>query len=172
MGNRAVVIFTTEDEKDISPCTYLQWNGGPESIYPFLAEMDRRKLRLDRPDSDHPRFCQIVGDFFDADKFGAYSLYASNGPTEITAEAIKKVANPGDNGVYVVCRAKALRVRRFNEDYPKDKGGKVNYDKPEFREFTAEDVAAEKKAADEHSYKGGIAETFLKIGGGRTAEGD
>ena len=172
MGNRAVVIFTTEDEKEISPCTYLQWNGGPESIYPFLAEMDRRKLRLDRPDSDAPRFCQIVGDFFDADKFSTYSLYASNGPTEITAEAVKAVADIGDNGVYVVCRSKALRVRRFNTEYPKDKGGKVGYDKPQFREASARTVAAEKKAADAHENKDGIAETFLKIGGGRTADGE
>ena len=41
MGNRAAVVFTKGEE--ISPAVYLHNNGGPESIYSFLAELNRRK---------------------------------------------------------------------------------------------------------------------------------
>ena len=44
MGNRANIIFTNSDESVLSPAIYLDWNGGAESIYAFLDEMDRRNI--------------------------------------------------------------------------------------------------------------------------------
>ena len=62
MGNRATVIFQAQDT--ISPAIYLHWNGGPESVYQFLDELDRRKVRGDA-DYEAARFVKIVGEFFD-----------------------------------------------------------------------------------------------------------
>ncbi len=39
MGNRATIIFT-DGKKSFSPAVYLHWNGGPESVYAFLEELD------------------------------------------------------------------------------------------------------------------------------------
>ena len=78
MGNRATVIFVTGEGK-ISPAVYLHWNGGPESVYQFLDELDRRKVRAG-DDYECARFIQIVGEFFDQDATSGLSLGVSNGP--------------------------------------------------------------------------------------------
>ena len=64
MGNRAIVIFSDKEEKNILPAVYLHWNGGPESIYAFLDELDRRKVG-DNRHYETARFIQIVGEFMD-----------------------------------------------------------------------------------------------------------
>ena len=83
MGNRAFVVFTNQDEDVIGPAVYVHWNGGPESIYAFLTELDRRKIRNG---GDMPyqvaRFVHIIGDFFDGTEAGACSLGIAPIPPE------------------------------------------------------------------------------------------
>ena len=119
MGNRAHVIFT--DGEKISPAVYLHWNGGPESIYQFLDELDRRNVRADC-EYEAARFIAIVCEFFDKDYYGACSVGVSNGPTfkKITPSTISSYDH-GDNGVFVVNRSGEIRVvRRFTcgEEWP------------------------------------------------------
>ncbi len=103
MGNRATVVFTAGDH--ISPAVYLHWQGGPESVYAFLDELDRREVRADA-DYECARFIGIVAEFFDADSYGTTSLGVTNGPTVIAPEALAEVqTDHGDNGFYVVNRA-------------------------------------------------------------------
>jgi hypothetical protein len=77
MGNRATVIFAPTDAEanvlTISPAIYLHWNGGPESIYAFLDELNRRNCR---PDGSYEAavFIAIVREFFDQEKYGTLSL--------------------------------------------------------------------------------------------------
>lgn len=138
MGNRAAVVFTKDE--DISPAVYLHNNGGPESIYAFLAELNRRKCG----GGQHPcfvaaRFVHIVGDFFDSETATSCSLGILNGPREITVEGVLELACiADDNGVYVVNLDDPFKwtVRRFNED----------------RELTKREVDRERRAAVKHWY--------------------
>ncbi len=112
MGNRAHVIFTDKDG-DISPAVYLHWNGGPESVYAFLDEMKRRKIRCDASYGT-ARFVHIVGDFFDSDEAGGLSLGIHGGPKTLEPASLKQYDH-GDNGVYVVSWNGTERtVRRFS----------------------------------------------------------
>lgn len=123
MGNRATVIFT--DGQDYSPAVYLHWNGGPESIYGFLAELDRRGIRTDL-DYQPARFIHIIGDYMDNSDYGAdgLSLGVSNGPTpaEVDTAAAGGLNHwdPGDNGIFIVRRSRAecgtTTVRRWLDD--------------------------------------------------------
>jgi hypothetical protein len=163
MGNRANVVFCNREFTEFSPTVYLHWNGGPESIYAFLAELDRRKVR-GAGDLMYQvaRFVHVVGDFFDGDpmdkKRGATSLSlgVTNPPTAATPEAIAKVpTDTGDNGFYLVYReptkdGSTLTVRRF-----------VGYDK--MRELTAQQVKAEQKQAAKSDYGPQFAEFFAKL---------
>ena len=99
MGNRAIVIFHDPQNGDISPAVYLHWNGGPESVYAFLAEMQRRDVRRDASYAP-ARFTQVVGDYFDDEYFTGLSLGIRNGPKSITPRALAPYVE--DNGVYVV----------------------------------------------------------------------
>ena len=139
MGNRATVIFASDDEKTISPAIYLHWNGGPESIYPFLKELDRRNVRADQ-EYEAARFTQIVGDFFDLDAHGGLSLGISNGPKSISAESLNRY-DPGDNGIFVVYRGVSKKVRRF-----------LSRTTNRVRELTPEEVATECEQAWKHKY--------------------
>ena len=160
MGNRATVIFTDKDEKDVGPAVYLHWNGGPESVYAFLAEMDRRKVRTSDVQYETARFIHIVGDFFDQDEASALSLGVSNGPRTIAPHALK-CHDPGDNGIYVVARNDdgEPHVRRF---------GCANYDSP-LEERGGEYVARERSRALAHKYNkpadgnDSLADTFKKL---------
>ena len=116
MGNRANVIFTNGER--ISPCIYLHWNGGPESVYAFLAELDRREVR---PDAEYEaaRFTQIVGELFDERTRGGLSLGILNGPKSIDAVALSLLmTDQGDNGFYVFDRRAdaQLPVRRYTHN--------------------------------------------------------
>lgn len=121
MGNRANVIFCNGER--ISPCIYLHWNGGPDSVYAFLEELDRRKVR---PDAEYEaaRFCQLVGEFFDQRKeLGGLSLGVLNGPSEISVEALGRLmTDQGDNGFYVVNRTLPMPdgMRRFRATYRRE----------------------------------------------------
>ena len=162
MGNRASVIFASRDKKNISPQIYLHWNGGPESIYAFLAEMNRRGCgqRSDNPEYHSARFCQIVGDFFDNEKHSATSLGLQSCPKSITEKSINGVAN-GDlnNGVYVITNTgpDTWSVRRFTD--PTGQFGQLI-------EMPEKEVEAERLAAMQHKYNSGpdtIAKTFIEL---------
>ncbi len=154
MGNRGNVVFIDDESGGtggISPAVYLHWNGGPESVYAFLAEMDYRKIRHEAG-YEAARFCQIVGEFFDQDQYGTLSLGVNNGPTEITPEAIGKVwTDNGDNGFYVIERTPiGTKVRRF--------AGNSN------EEMSNEEVDAERVEAFKTGYIEEVAAVFRKSG--------
>lgn len=111
MGNRANVVFVAGEE--ISPAVYLHWQGGPESVYAFLDELDRRHCR---PDANYEcaRFIAIVAEFFDHDDYGTLSLGVTNGPAEITTAALARVhTDNSDNGFYVVNRGDRSGVTAY-----------------------------------------------------------
>ena len=167
MGNRGTVIFVAG--ADISPATYLHWNGGPESVYSFLEELERRNVRADA-DYEAARFVHVVGDFFDADlgpreyakdngpsEYDGVSLGVVNGPTAITVEALGKVrTDQSDNGIYVVDRTVTpIGMRRFisgsfEEEYA-------------LTEMPASQVAKEREDWRESEYRTGIAERYEAI---------
>jgi hypothetical protein len=157
MGNRACVVFTNESGSEVSPAVYLHWNGGPESIYAFLDELERRRVGGSL-DYTAARFVHVVADLFDCEEAGSMSLGVMNGPGAITPEAMRPFAGMADdNGVYVVTLGKQRRVRRFVEE-----GEGV-------RELTAPEVLAEREAAYRHpchTGEGGqqtLAYTFTSI---------
>ena len=153
MGNRATVIFTNKDETSISPAIYLHWNGGPESIYPFLDELDRREVRADQ-NYEAARFVAIVSEFFDQDYYSGLSLGIQNGPEEIIPSALKAF-DPGDNGIFVVCReTKPRRVRRFESDYVAGKSS--------LTDMTPDAVEEERKQAYKSEYLSAIKSLFTK----------
>jgi len=176
MGNRAAVVFASEDERSISPVVYLHWNGGPESIYAFLDELDRRQVRADQ-DYECARFCHLVGDFLDVDELTSFSLGIMNGPSQITAEALNPYQMADDNGVYVVYRKAekegvlgvsssqfSRRVRRFVLE---------NFNGP-FIELSEDEVTKEKEDAYKHKYNTGddtIASAFKRITKGKKIQG-
>ena len=139
MGNRAFVIF--EEDGEISPAVYLHWNGGPESVYPFLDELDRRDVR---PDIAYAPagLIAVVAEFMDQEHYTGLSLGVMNGPEFITVDALQPF-NHGDNGVYVVTRGNGeRRVRRFAA------GSKLI-------ELSQEDTEREKREAYNHKYNTG-----------------
>lgn len=153
MGNRAHVIFTNADETSISPAIYLHWNGGPESVYAFLAELDRRGIRADQ-EYDAARFAAIVGQFFDQDYYSDTSLGIKNGPDKISAESLVPYDH-GDNGIYVVNRDGGPPiVRRFFGNF---QTGKV-------KEISREEVNAEATEARESEQYAGIVAYFADDG--------
>lgn len=161
MGNRANVIFVNENETSISPCVYLHWNGGPESIYGFLNEMERRNVRRDQ-NYECARFIGIVTDFFDQDGLGSTSVGVVSYPgNKIDIETLNKVpTDPGDNGFYIICRTKdGVKMRRFLEVYENDTFL--------FKEMTEEEVELEKKTALNDEYIKSFEETFKKLQGDR-----
>jgi hypothetical protein len=159
MGNRGNVVFVAGER--ISPTIYLHWNGGPESVYAFLRELDRRGVRADG-EYEAARFVQIVGEFFDYSgtepQHSGLSLGIIAGPTAITPEALAEVfTDAGDNGFYVVERGsgeplkRETTVRRFS-GFP-------------LKELTPEEVAEEKLDAELNIVKHGpdIAKFFSKL---------
>ena len=150
MGNRAHIVFADKGEQSISPAIYLHWNGGPESVYAFLAELDRRDVRGDQ-DYEAARFIAIVAQHFDQDYYTGVSLGVHNGPRAITVRALDYLDH-GDNGVYVIYRgSETTQVRRFVSG---ENG---------LRELTPIEVAREKRAAMNHRYNTGedtIASTY------------
>lgn len=144
MGNRAAVVF--ESDGNFSPVVYLHWNGGPESVWAFLAELDRRGIREDA-DYEAARFIHVVGDFFDNEKTTGLSLGVLNLPKGFPKPGALKILDPGDNGIYIINR-KDRKITRFRYG----------------NTHTAEEVAEEFKAAMAHDYNksDGIPATFLK----------
>jgi hypothetical protein len=130
MGNRAYVIFEDKDSKCFSPAIYLHWNGGPESIYAFLDEVDRREVRADQ-EYEAARFVQVVGDYFMPDQL---SVGVMSGPS--SAADLGRWAKE-ENGLYLVCRTEPRRIRRLW----------CNWKTEVLTEWTPRKVNAERKAA-------------------------
>ena len=130
MGNRAYVIFEDKESKSFSPAIYLHWNGGPESVYAFIDELDRRGVRADQ-EYEAARFVQIVGEYFMPDQL---SLGIVSGPSSATD--LGRWAGE-DNGLYLVCRTAPRRVRRLWR----------NWKTEVLTEWTPRKVSVERKAA-------------------------
>lgn len=87
MGNRAVI---TTKNRDLA--VYLHWNGGRDSVAPFLKYAKLHGYRC--PEYDiygWARLCQIIGNFFGG----------SNSVGIGTYESLKSSAD-FDNGVYII----------------------------------------------------------------------
>lgn len=136
MGNRAIIVFTNSDCTNYSPLVYLHWNGGPESVYQFLAELDRREVRADQY-YECARFIGIVAQYFDNEYYSTTSLGTSNGPKNLGEVSELPDQYGLDNGIYLVCREDGHKfVRRWL--------GQL--------EMAAPQVTKELKAAAKHTY--------------------
>jgi len=105
MGNRATVYFrespstfSARSEPDYGSGVYLHWHGGPESVYAFVDDLDRRGVRADRFYAP-ARFAQIVGEYLSATGEHSLSLGVYPPPRDV---ANLEVESPGDNGLYVL----------------------------------------------------------------------
>ena len=150
MGNRAWVVLT--DGKECGPAVYLHWNGGADSVYAFIAEMENRKIRTGDVQYATARFIQLVGEFFDGDDIGTLSLGVSNLPDGFGPDADKVGwLSEDENGLYIVQWPVigGVKVRRFFYD----------------KELSRADVAKERKEAKKSA--DAFAETFAKIDGDR-----
>ena len=187
MGNRATVIFWNGDREKprMSPSVYLHWNGGPESVYSFLEELDRRNVRADQ-DYECARFIQLVGEFFDFEgSADGLSLGIADAPASDDPSDLDRVqTDHGDNGFYLVCRVSAANpnggpepfkrpwLRRFTEARFVQAGtdqndwGNVRYC---LIEWTSEDVERERAKAETHEYRQGLRETYAAIQAERDA---
>ena len=150
MGNRATIIFT--DGERYSPAVYLHWNGGPESVYAFLEELDRREVRADA-EYEAARFVQIVGEATDSGGENGLSLGIVNGPKSDSPEELEAVqTDHGDNGLYLINRNTG-EFRRFLESGSNWK----------LEELTPETVAAEFREAETHSYRAEFRKFFQAL---------
>ena len=152
MGNRANIIFTNENETKISPVVYLHWNGGPESVYQFLDELDYRKIRgAEDVSYQCARFIQLIGEFLDGDEYSSTSLGVLDSPKDLSIKSLSKI-DPGDNGTYLVIRSKKRTVRRF-----------TGY--PVLKEWTTEEVEQERQSAysDDYMKEGGFRSVYAQM---------
>lgn len=148
MGNRAVVIFT--DGKEISPAIYLHWHGGPESIYAFLAEMDRRKIRHGDPMRESARFCHIICDLFDNTEAGGLSVGLTRGPETLTKNAFQKIpADLGGNGLYVIVSTEGGK-RQVSQRWVEN--GTFTKETQHLKRLSLKEIQAEKQDALKHRY--------------------
>jgi hypothetical protein len=162
MGNRANVIFSDPKSGYISPVIYLHWNGGAESIYAFLDELDRRKVRttIGDPSYEVARFVHLVADFFDGEgKAGSLSLGVLNAPTAITPEALEQLnTDMSDNGFFVVTRGIPGIGRLVRRYVMNGHGG--------LKALTKAQVDAERESAYKDKYldpTDGIPAAFVKM---------
>lgn len=140
MGNRANVIFIGS-EGEISPCVYLHWNGGPESIYAFIHEMNRRRYRKDAW-YECARFIGMLAEFTDTNNCVTTSIGVVNGPSKVTGANLDKImTDSSDNGFYIVNRNTGI-VQRFKTDYTVNK----------LKEMPKDAVDAEKRIALKTKY--------------------
>lgn len=109
MGNRAVIKF-----KGAECGVYLHWNGGRDSVEPFLGYCKARGFRCD--DYGVARMAQVVGNWFG----GSTCIGVIN-----TRHHLKDL-DPGDNGVYIV------KDWEIVGRYPKDVCEQRVYDYDEF----------------------------------------
>lgn len=138
MGNRAYVVF--ENGKNRSPAIYLQWNGGPESIYAFLQALKDYGADQHSPEYSCARFVQLVGNYLG----GTLSLGI------VPFREYGQLAED-DNGLYVVTPSGVRRMigvpggepgaQQFAETWSLD-----------LRWLTQEEIEAEYRQALQHHY--------------------
>ena len=90
MGNRAI-IQTKESYENEGIGVYLHWNGGRDSVAPFLKYCELKGYRA--PDADNygfARLCHVIGNFFG----GSLSLGIGN--------FSKDAGEWQDNGTYII----------------------------------------------------------------------
>lgn len=159
MGNRATVVLWNGEREPakqrFSPAIYLHWNGGPESVYAFLAELDRREVRADQ-EYEAARFVQLVGEFFDQSEQGGLSLGIVNGPSSDVHDDLDKIqTDHGNNGLYLVDRTgETPRVRRFTETHSA---------RATFVEWDEYAVIAERRVALQSDYREQLASFYLRL---------
>lgn len=90
MGNRAV-ITTKENFENNGVGIYLHWNGGRDSIEPFLDYCSLVGYRAPSDDCyGWARLCQVIGNYF-------------GGTTSIGIDTVNNLdCNNYDNGVYLI----------------------------------------------------------------------
>jgi len=180
MGNRANVVFVNAAGDEVSPGIYLHWNGGPESVYPFLDELDRRQVRADQC-YEAARFAQLIGEYFDHDNATAdgpgrqtgLSLGLFNVPADKAddvAKSIARLTDVSDNGLYLVCRERGSNPKRTVRRFAYYYRGRGEPDT--IHEATEPAVESERKAAFLHEYRPGIEKAFKEIANGRVPEGN
>lgn len=115
MGNRAV-ITTKENFENDGVGIYLHWNGGRDSVEPFLAYCKLKEYRS--PDVDNygwARMCQVIGNFF-------------GGTLSLGIDKVSKLdCDNYDNGVYIIKNWEIVDRKYFNRSFEED-----SYDLEEF----------------------------------------
>lgn len=102
MGNRAI-IQTKESYENEGIGIYLHWNGGRDSVEPFLKYCELKGYRA--PDCDSygwARLCQVIGNFFG----GTLSLGIDN--------FSKDAGEWQDNGTYIIEGWKIVDRKHYN----------------------------------------------------------
>lgn len=111
MGNRAV-ITTRENYENDGVGVYIHWNGGRDSVEPFLKYCEEKGYRA--PDEDcygYARLVQVIANFF-------------GGSTSIGVDRVSRLDCEGDNGVYIIEGWKI--VDRVNYDGAEQTGHDFN----------------------------------------------
>jgi len=101
MGNRAVVTFDTLHD---SPCIYLHWNGGRDSVEAFLKVAENLNLNPQDP-MVMDKWAEILGTYFFEKEVGSSVIYRYTYGTADTDNY--------DNGVYVIGRDWSIQERRY-----------------------------------------------------------
>ena len=138
MGNRAFIKFQGQNTG-----IYLHWNGGRDSVEPFLEYCRLKGYRPD--DYGVARMCQIIGNFFG----GTLSLGVMSTKGMSNADL-----DSGDNGVYIVKDWKIIKR------YPRDVREQHEYDPMEFLMSIDETQPVREQLGEayirEHAFPSGI----------------
>lgn len=110
MGNRAFIKF-----QGLNTGIYLHWNGGRDSVEPFLEYCRLKGYRPD--DYGVARMCQVIGNFFGG--WLSLGVMSTKGMSNADLDT-------GDNGVYIVKNWKIVGR------YPRDAREQHEYDPLEF----------------------------------------
>ena len=94
MGNRAIVLFTSNTEGDISPAVYLHWHGSNVKAWLRDAALT---MRIGSTDYASARFCGYCASKIE----GGLSLGLFAPPANLLPETLKSFSH-GDAGVFVV----------------------------------------------------------------------
>lgn len=160
MGNRALIVLESTmnsltgktASKDRGPVIYLQWNGGPESVYAFLKELDNRGMRVNDTTYETARLVHVIGDFFDHDSITTLSLGLQSLTARTNAE-LAKLTDGVDNGMYLVNRGKKTVKRCVGGEW-----------------LTEAEVEKERKAAVRHAKYKDIVKTLKADRKGKNIE--
>ena len=131
MGNRAV-IMTKDGFENGGIGLYLHWNGGRDSVEPFLKYCEKKNYRPPETDGyGWARLAQVVGNFF-------------GGSDSVGIDYYGKDSDFGylDNGVYIIENWKIID-RKYVEGIEQDK-----YDPQEFLKGIDESMPLKEQLGD------------------------